>query len=128
MLHRLDQLRENISAALDNFRQLIQCAFAIGAVTTFELFQPVHLELLLCAWRADDFHVGQRVVGVVAVEPNDGPRAIVDLLLVAMCRGLNLAALVAKFRGREHAAEVMELVEFVKDRGFDGALDDFHAG
>src|ERR1051326_9541419 len=55
MFNRVDQLREDVSAAFNGLGECVQRAFRLRAVPPFELFQSVNLELLFPARRPNDF-------------------------------------------------------------------------
>src|SRR5262249_21139668 len=112
VFHGFNQLREDIAAAFDDAGEVVESRTGLGAMAPFERLETLHLKLLPLSGRADDLHAGKTVIGfVIAIEPDEGPRAIIDLLLVTMRRGLDLASLVAVFDGAQHAADAVDLPE-----------------
>ncbi len=72
---------------------------------------------------------GQRLLGiVVAVQPDDGPGAVVNLAFHLVRARLNLAALVTPLHRRLHAALPVDLAELFQDRRFHRVADGLHAG
>src|SRR5919109_5606452 len=105
MFDGVDQLGEGISAVLDHPRQCVQRAHGLPAMAPLEFLQAPDLELFSLTRRAHELYRGGLITGAsVAVQPDHRADSFVDLLFVAMGRGLDLAALVTMFHGRKHAA------------------------
>jgi hypothetical protein len=52
VLDRLDQLRKDVAASLDDARQAIEGAGRLAGVTTLEFLEPIDLKLLFPPRRA----------------------------------------------------------------------------
>src|SRR5207249_336352 len=112
VLDGVDQLREDVAAAAHDFFQTSERTLRLPRVLFPERAQPANLEKLLRPRRALDGERARqlRVFGV-AVQPDDGPRAVVDLPLVSVRGLLNLAALVTLLDRGDHAAEPVHLAQ-----------------
>src|SRR5712692_4468170 len=98
-------------------------------MTPLESLQAIGLNLLFLPRSADHFNSGEILRGcAIAVQTDDRTDALVDLSLVSMGRGLDLAALVTVFDGRQHAAQPVDLAKLLQGPFLDGSLDDFHSG
>src|SRR6266699_57471 len=129
MLNSLNELGEDVACLFNHFRQFVEGALGIGAMAAFEFCQAIDLELLFLARCADHFHGPEFITGIaIPIQADDGPGAVVDLLFVAMGGGLDLAALVTMFDGRQHSAQPVNFPELVQDAFLHGPFDDFHSG
>src|ERR1044071_8362287 len=129
MFHRFDELSEDIAAF---FRHRAECIESTGggfAVAPFELGESFHLPLLLAPGGAHYMFRGQMLDLIrETIQADNRPGAIVDLLLVTMRGSLDLRALVTMFHRGQHAAQTIQLAEFVEDPILHGAFDDLHPG
>src|SRR5262249_42149535 len=95
---RVEQRRETILTDLHDSREFVESAFRFLSVFLFELREPIYLQLLFLTRRANELYFRSVVIAVsIFVQSNDRSRAVVDLLFIAVCGALDLAALISFF-------------------------------
>src|SRR3954463_366569 len=106
MLDGIDQLLKNVLSSLHDAGEAVERWAGMFPMRALEFRQTVQLQFSLLRRRSHDFHFRFGSSGfAIGVRAPDGPRAIVDLLFVAVGGGLNLAAVVAHFGGGENTAK-----------------------
>jgi len=129
MFDRVDEFLKDVAAAFNDAGQRIERTFGFPGVAPFEIPQAIDLKLFPTACGANDFGL-RELIGRsdIAIQADDGPCAVRDLLFVTVRGGLDLGTLIAQFDGGEHAPDTIERTKFVEDGALDDLLELLHPG